>query len=54
MVRFKDYGECLIFTPDCGFRNLRVEDSKEKGYEIALEKLRNLVEAVKKFRKNVA
>ncbi len=50
MIRFKDYGDCLIFTPDCGFRNLIVEGSKEKGYDVATRKLRNMVEATVKFK----
>jgi methionine synthase II (cobalamin-independent) len=50
MIRFKDYGDCLIFTPDCGFRNLIVEGSKEKGYDVAIGKLRNMVEATVKFK----
>jgi len=50
MKMFRDYGDCLIFTPDCGFRNLIVDGSKEKGYEVALLKLRNMVEAAKRFR----
>lgn len=50
MMNFKDYGDCLIFTPDCGFRNLIVEGSKERGYEVSIKKLRNMVEAVGRFR----
>jgi methionine synthase II (cobalamin-independent) len=50
MIKFKDYGDCLIFTPDCGFRNLIIEGSKEKGYEVAIRKLRNMVEATIKFK----
>ncbi|MEM3193897.1 MAG: hypothetical protein QXH97_02810, partial [Candidatus Bathyarchaeia archaeon] len=49
MLRFKDYGDCLIFTPDCGFRNLIVEGSRERGYEIAIRKLRNMVLAARKL-----
>jgi methionine synthase II (cobalamin-independent) len=49
MARSKKYGENLIFTPDCGFRPLRV-NSGERGYRIAMEKLRNLVEAADKIR----
>jgi len=51
MMKFKNYGECLIFTPDCGFRNLIVNGSREKGYEIAIEKLKNMVKAVAMFGK---
>lgn len=50
MTMFKDYGECIIFTPDCGFRNLIVNGSREKGYEAAVKKLENMVAAVTKFR----
>ncbi len=50
MNRFRSYGDCLIFTPDCGFRNLIVGGSKEKGYEVAIRKLRNMVEATMKFK----
>jgi methionine synthase II (cobalamin-independent) len=50
MEMFRDYGDCLIFTPDCGFRNLIVDGSREKGYEVAVNKLRNMVEAIKIFR----
>jgi len=50
MKMFRDYGDCLIFTPDCGFRNLIVDGSREKGYEVAINKLRNMVEATKRFR----
>ncbi len=50
MERFRQYGSDLIFTPDCGFRNLTVDGSKERGYEISMKKLENMVEAVRKFR----
>lgn len=53
MNRFRSYGDCLIFTPDCGFRNLIIEGSKEKGYEAAIRKLRNMVEATIKFKEIV-
>ncbi|MBS7605144.1 MAG: hypothetical protein QXR84_03270 [Candidatus Bathyarchaeia archaeon] len=49
--KFKEYGERLIFTPDCGFRNLIINGSREKGYEVALGKLRNMVLAVSNLRK---
>ncbi|MEM2938760.1 MAG: hypothetical protein QXU95_00590, partial [Candidatus Bathyarchaeia archaeon] len=50
MNKFRSYGDCLIFTPDCGFRNLIIKGSKEKGYEVAIRKLRNMVEATMKFK----
>jgi len=50
MIKFENYGDCLIFTPDCGFRNLIIDGSREKGYEVAIKKLRNMVEATRKFR----
>ncbi|MBS7648863.1 hypothetical protein KEJ17_04380, partial [Candidatus Bathyarchaeota archaeon] len=50
MIKFRDFGDCLIFTPDCGFRNLVVNGSREKGYEIAIKKLRNMVEASTKVK----
>jgi len=50
MEKFQQYGEDLIFTPDCGFRNLIVDGSKEKGYETAIRKLKNMVEASMKFK----
>ncbi|HIE14008.1 TPA: hypothetical protein EYP70_01910 [Candidatus Bathyarchaeota archaeon] len=46
----KKYGSNMIFTPDCGFKNLYVEGSREKGYIAAIKKLTNLVEAAKRFR----
>jgi len=49
MQRSKECGDDLIFSPDCGFKNLRVNGSADKGYEIATSKLRNLVEALKKL-----
>ena len=50
MERSKEYGKDLIFTPDCGFKNLKVNSSREQGYRTAMTKLGNLVEATKKFR----
>jgi methionine synthase II (cobalamin-independent) len=50
MEKFRDYGENLIFTPDCGFRLLVVNGSKQIGYKIAIAKLRNMVEALRKFK----
>lgn len=52
--RFKEFGNCLIFTPDCGFRNLVVNGSIEKGYSLAIEKLRNMVFAVARLREEDA
>jgi len=50
MKRFHEYGDCLIFTPDCGFRKLLTNNlDKEKAYAVSMKKLRNLVEAAKKF-----
>ena len=49
MKRFREYGDDLIFTPDCGFKPLVVDGSREKGYEISTRKLRNMVEAAKKL-----
>ncbi|MBS7624293.1 MAG: uroporphyrinogen decarboxylase family protein [Candidatus Bathyarchaeia archaeon] len=49
MMKFKGYGDCLIFTPDCGFRNLIVEGSREKGYDVAIMKLKNMVEAASRL-----
>jgi len=40
------YGENLIFTPDCGFKNLGVDGSREVSYQIAIKKLRNMVTAL--------
>lgn len=48
--RFKEFDDCLIFTPDCGFRNLIVDGSAEKGYYVAMKKLENMVKAVIKLR----
>lgn len=53
MEKSKEYGDNLIFTPDCGFRPLKVNRSGEKGYQIARAKLRNLVEAADKFRSSI-
>lgn len=52
MRKFKDFGDCIIFTPDCGFGNLIVNGSRERGYNIAIEKLRNMTLAVARFRGN--
>ncbi|RJS87689.1 hypothetical protein CW705_10065 [Candidatus Bathyarchaeota archaeon] len=50
MEKFRDYGECLIFTPDCGFRKLLANNlDKEGAYEISIKKLRNMVQAARKF-----
>ena len=50
MEKFRDYGDNLVFTPDCGFKNLIVDGSHEEGYKISIKKLRNMVEAAEKFR----
>lgn len=50
MKRFREYGECLIFTPDCGFRKLLTQNlNKEEAYLTSIEKLTNMIEAAKKF-----
>ncbi len=53
MKKSTEYGDDLIFTPDCGFKKLRVNGPVEKGYRIATIKLRNLVEAANKFRSRI-
>jgi methionine synthase II (cobalamin-independent) len=50
MKKFGEYKE-LFFTPDCGFRNLIIEKSREKGYKKSIEKLKNMIEATKKLNK---
>ena len=50
MRKFRIYGDDFIFTPDCGFRPLIVDGSKEKGYVTSIKKLRNMVVAANKFR----
>ena len=50
MKKFHEYGDCLIFTPDCGFRKLLTNGLKsEESYTISIRKLRNMVKAAKKF-----
>ena len=50
MRRFRDHGESLIFTPDCGFRRLLTRNlDKEEAYLISVEKLTNMVKAAEKF-----
>jgi len=50
MMRFRDYDNCIIFTPDCGFRKLSAQNlSKEEAYAISIKKLKNMVEAAKRF-----
>jgi len=50
MKKFREYGDCLIFTPDCGFRKLLTSNlNKDEAYRISIKKLRNMVEAAKKF-----
>ena len=43
------YGRNIIFTPDCGFGTLFIEESQRASYEIAIQKLRNLRIAVEAF-----
>jgi len=50
MKKFREYGDCIIFTPDCGFRNLIVNGSREEGYKISMRKLKNMVDAAAIFR----
>jgi len=50
MKRSAEYGDDLIFTPDCGFKKLRA-DGPEVGYEVAKAKLRNLVESASRLRR---
>lgn len=40
------FGGNMVFTPDCGFRPLIVDGSKEAGYLTAILKLRNMVTAL--------
>jgi len=50
MKKFREYDDCLIFTPDCGFRKLLTHNlNKDEAYKISIKKLRNMVEAAKKF-----
>ena len=50
MVRFRDYDDCIIFTPDCGFRKLSARNlSKEEAYTVSIRKLKNMVEAARRF-----
>jgi len=42
----KKYGKNMVFTPDCGFRNLIVNGSKEIGYDLAIQKLKNMCKAL--------
>ena len=46
----KRYGCNIIFTPDCGFKKLIPEGSRELGYRASIKKLKNLVHAVRKVR----
>jgi 5-methyltetrahydropteroyltriglutamate--homocysteine methyltransferase len=43
------YGPTVIFTPDCGFGTLFIEESQRASYDIALQKLRNINEAADAF-----
>ena len=50
MKRFREYGDCLIFTPDCGFRKLLTKNlNHEEAYTVSMKKLKNMVEAARKF-----
>jgi len=50
MKKFRGYGDCLIFTPDCGFRKLLTSNlNKDEAYKISIKKLRNMVDAAKRF-----
>jgi len=50
MRRFREYGDCIIFTPDCGFRKMLTNNlNREEAYAISMEKLGNMVEAARKF-----
>jgi len=49
MEKFREYGDCLIFTPDCGFRKLLTNLDKNEAYTISMKKLANMVKAAKKF-----
>ena len=50
MKQFQNYDDCLIFTPDCGFRKLLTYNlNREEAYAISMKKLKNMVEAAKKF-----
>ena len=47
----KQYGkENLLIKPDCGFLSLKDTFGESMGYEIALRKLKNIVQAVKKIK----
>lgn len=47
---FKQYGkENLIIKPDCGFLPLRDTFGEEIGYEIAIRKINNIVQALRKI-----
>lgn len=47
----KQYGkENLLIKPDCGFLSLKGTFGESMGYEIALRKLKNMVQAVKKIK----
>lgn len=47
------FGRDLILTPDCGFRNLIIDGSRERGYTVSMRKLRNLVRASLEFKGEV-
>jgi 5-methyltetrahydropteroyltriglutamate--homocysteine methyltransferase len=51
MKQFNEYREALFFTPDCGFRKLLINGlDTEEAYRISLCKLRNMLEAFRKFK----
>ena len=51
MKKFREYGDNIIFTPDCGFRKLAANRLKlEEAYSISISKLRNMVEAAGRFK----
>ncbi|MBS7609602.1 hypothetical protein KEJ19_03400 [Candidatus Bathyarchaeota archaeon] len=50
MIKCLRYGNVLIFTPDCGFRNLMPDGSRHKGYMVAMAKVGNMVKAIREVR----
>lgn len=53
MEKSRKFGEDIIFTPDCGFKNLRVGDSKEQGYIVSIKKLVNMIKAASKYKAKI-
>ncbi len=51
MYKAERFGRNLIFTPDCGFKNLIVNGSRELGFAASIAKLERLIEAARIFRK---